>query len=64
VQPGVRFETVNPSFAPPFNRTTLSTTFLLRANVIFAVEGSFSRKAAPDLPPFGDQFRASVRFLF
>lgn len=64
IQPGVRFEVVNPDFASGFNRTTISNTLVLRANVILALEGSFSRSGAPDLPPFDDQFKAQMRFLF
>ncbi|MEE8202093.1 MAG: hypothetical protein V3R29_13120, partial [Candidatus Acidoferrales bacterium] len=50
VQPAVRFEAVNPDFGSGFNRTTISTTLLLRANVILGLEGSFSRSGAPLLP--------------
>ncbi len=64
IQPGVRFEAVNPDFASGFNRTTISNTLLLRANVLLALEGSISRSGAPDLPPFDDQFKAQLRFLF
>lgn len=64
IQPGLRFESVNPDFGSSFNRTTLSTTLLLRANVILALEGSLSRSDAPLLPPFDDQFTAQLRFLF
>ncbi|MFQ5662641.1 MAG: hypothetical protein ACE5HL_02270 [Terriglobia bacterium] len=64
IQPGVRFEAVNPDFGSGFNRTTLSSTFLIRANVILALEGSLSRSDAPILPPFDDRFKAQLRFLF
>ncbi|MFQ5722948.1 MAG: hypothetical protein ACE5G6_00545 [Terriglobia bacterium] len=64
VQPAVRFEAVNPDFGSGFNRTTISTTLLLRANVILGLEGSFSRSGAPLLAPFDDQFKAHVRFIF
>lgn len=64
IQPGVRFEAVNPHFGSGFNRTTVSSTLLLRANVILGLEGSFSRSGAPQLPLFDDQFKAQLRFLF
>lgn len=64
IQPAIRFEVVNPDFASGFNRTTISNTLLLRANVLLALEGSISRSGAPNLPPFDDQFKASLRFLF
>jgi hypothetical protein len=64
IQPGVRFEAVNPNYMPAFNRTTLSTTLLLRANALLAFEGSVSNNKAPALPPFDDQFRTEFRILF
>ncbi len=64
IQPAVRFEAVNPDFTSGFNRTTISNTVVLRANVIMGFEGSISRSDAPILPPFDDQFRAHIRFIF
>jgi len=51
IHPGVRFEFVNPEFARGFHRTTLSATFLLRANVLLTVGGAISDDDAPKLPP-------------
>jgi hypothetical protein len=64
VQPGVRFEAVNPDFGSSFNRTTISNTLLLRANALLLTEWMFSSKRAPDLPIFDTQFRTSMRFIF
>ncbi len=64
VQPAVRFEHVNPGFMGSFNRTSLSTTLLLRANVILGIEGSFASDGAPDLPGFEKAVKAGLRFLF
>ncbi len=55
---------MNPEFARGFYRTTLSTTFLLRANVYMTVGGAISSNRAPNLPPFDDKFRVGFRFLF
>ncbi len=63
IQPAIRFEAVNPDFTTGFHRTTLSTTFLLRANVLMTVEGALSRKA-PALPPFDDSLGVGLRILF
>lgn len=63
IQPGIRFEHVNPDFAPSFSRTTISTTLMLRANVLLTLGGALSNDA-PDLAPFDDQFRVGFRILF
>ena len=64
VQPAIRFEQVRPSFGGPFNRWTPSLTFLVRANVLFRVEGVMSADSAPDLPPFDDRVQAGIRLYF
>jgi hypothetical protein len=64
IQPGIRFENVNPNFAPAFRRTTVSALLLIRANTLLSLEEDFSSNKAPDLPPFDDQFQAMFRILF
>ena len=50
-------------FALGFHRTTLSTTLLLRANVLVRIEGAISKKT-PNLPPFDNNFGVGLRLLF
>jgi hypothetical protein len=64
VVPAVRFESVDPSFGRSFNRTTLSTSILLRANTVLTVDGVVNSKRAPNLPIFDDQFRVGFRIYF
>ena len=63
IVPAARFEQVRPSFASKFSLWSLSCSFLLRANVVFTLNGAVSRKA-PILPPFDNRFRAGLRFYF
>ncbi len=64
LQPLVRFERVRPDFAPSFTRTTLSLSMMIRANVVFTVDGVVSGKQAPELRPFDDRFRMGLRVYF
>ncbi len=64
LQPLVRFERVRPDFGPSFNRTTLSLSMMLRANIVFTVDGVVGGSQAPQLPPFDDRFRAGLRAYF
>ncbi|MBI3280594.1 MAG: hypothetical protein HYZ57_12210 [Acidobacteria bacterium] len=63
IVPAARFEYIRPGFARRFSRWTLSTSFLIRANVVLSVDGTIS-KTAPALPLFDDRFRAALRFYF
>ncbi len=64
LQPAIRYEQVRPDFGPNFNRYTLGLTLLVRANVIFTLDGSINSDNAPKLPTFDDKFSAGVRFYF
>jgi hypothetical protein len=64
IQPAVREEIVKPDFGPSFNRTTLSATVLIRANMMLKFQGTVTRGSAPDWPLFDDQFRTTLRFVF
>jgi len=64
LQPLVRFERVGPDLGPAFNRTTLSLSMMLRANVVLTVDGVLSNNATPELPPFDDRFRVGFRVYF
>lgn len=64
IQPGIRFEAVSPDFVPGFHRTTLSTTLMLRANVLVRIEGAISSSNSPDLPPFDNNFSVGLRIVF
>jgi len=64
LQPGIRFERVQPDWAPTFDRFTPSLTMMLRANVVLAIDGVLSGDQAPNLPPFTDRFRAALRVYF
>ena len=45
LMPAVRFENVNPNYGVAFNRTTLHTSLLMRANVRLSIEGVLSRNS-------------------
>lgn len=64
IQPAVRFELVKPDFGASFHRTTLSTTVLIRANVILHLQGFVKSDSAPDWPFYQEQFQTTLRFLF
>lgn len=64
IQPAVRFEAIKPDFGASFNRTTLSTTVLIRANMILQFQGFLKSDKAPDWPYFDQQFQTTLRFLF
>jgi hypothetical protein len=64
IQPAARVEIVKPDFAGSFNRTTLSTTVLIRANMLLTFQGSLISHKAPKWPLFDEQFRTTLRFLF
>ena len=46
--PAVRFENLKPNFGVAFNRTSLHTSILARANVRLSVEGVLSRNSKTD----------------
>jgi hypothetical protein len=65
IQPAARIEIVKPDFARErFSRTLLSTTVLMRANMLLTVQGFVSSRRAPAWPWFDDQVRATLRLLF
>jgi hypothetical protein len=64
IQPAVRFENIKPDFGAAFNRTTLSITTLLRANMMLQLQGFVKSDKAPDWPFFDEQFQTTFRFLF
>lgn len=43
--PAVRFENLNPNFGVAFNRTTIHTSILARANIRLSLEGVLSRNS-------------------
>ena len=64
IQPAVRFEAVKPDFGASFHRTTLSTTVMIRANIILQLQGFVVNSKAPNWPYFDEQFQTTLRFLF
>lgn len=64
IQPAVRFENIKPDFGASFNRTTLSTTVLIRANLLLKFQGFLVSGKAPHWPFLEEQFQATFRILF
>ena len=64
IQPAVRVEAVKPDFGPSFNRTTLSATLLIRANMMLKFQGTVTGGSVPDWPLFDNQFQTTLRFVF
>lgn len=62
--PAYRFENVNPSFGPAFQRHTFAASFLVRANAKLLLEFVKSQGPAPELPPFENKFRAGFNIAF
>ena len=64
IQPAVRVEAVKPDFGKGFSRTTLSTTLVIRANMLLTFQGLLASHKAPKWPFFDDRFRATLRLVF
>jgi hypothetical protein len=64
IQPAARVEIIKPDFGRSFNRTTLSTTVLIRANILLTLQGFLASRKVPQWPFFDEQFRTTLRFLF